>query len=173
MTENPYKSPDESKSEAISGRNRRSGRFFFTTLLAAGAGLVIAQAMNWAIAPTSVVVYFGAPHDYVRLVVYFGAPVVSIFVACSICTYSLRCAAISKTKQLGIVLLTTLASYLLFVPICIAGGIAAIDLGATVGKFTPSFLGIRLASMFGAALAMNITFFFAFRILNRRHSRPR
>lgn len=156
MTENPYRPSGKSKSEETSDLGKRSvrlGRFFCITLLAAGAGLVIAQAITIRSA-----------------LVVWGAPLLCIFVACSICTYLLRGPTISKAKQLGIVLLTTLASYLLFVPICVAGAIAAVGMGARRDMYSPNLLGLNLASIFAAALALNVTFFFALRILNRLHS---
>ena len=149
MSENPYDPP--SVAETDSGLRRTSkvslpGRYLTTTVIGIVTGLAIGATL--------------------LLLNPFLIPGLFMFAACTFCVFLLRGLEMSLTGQAGLVAAMTVASYLLFIPICTASGFAATAVGFQE-EYGPNELGLQLASLFSSVLVLNLVVTFAVYRLNK------
>ncbi len=142
MTENPFQPTDSislAPPEATEGKTRLPGGIVTITVLAVGTGIVIATAINFM-------------QNEVAL---FVVPLFCMTAVSTLCVFLTRGFSVSVASKVGIIFASTLASYVMFFPICIGSGLVAMMAGFEEGYF-PDELGLGAASVFAATLSLNL-----------------
>lgn len=157
MAENPFQPPkaepdEHTRSELPPGLPGGRGTITAVAVLAGVLGLAIG---------------FFARSPGASQMALFGMPFVLSFFSTAFCILALRNLPMSSATQWSVIAVVTMATYVLFFPICTAGGFAATAVGMSQ-MYGPSPPGLALAVLLGSVVAFNITLPLAIRWIKRR-----
>ncbi len=153
MTTNPYSPPESTN--ALATKVRGAVRIVGGPLLVTLVGLVAGYAISFA--------YVGQ-NAGARI---FLVPAGCMFFASAACVMLIRGTPLTFGLQTTLVLLCSVACWLLFFPVCLASGLLAVGVGFSY-QYGPDDTGLLLACLFASSTALNLVFWLLLVILRRR-----
>lgn len=160
MTENPFQppSPDLDSTDGVAANTRLGseerkvlvpGGFLTVSVIAVATGLLV----GW-----------GIPNSNLNP---FIVVAIAMLIANSVCVVLLRGLKISLAAKVSLIGVLSLASYILFVPSCTAGGFVMMLAGLDQ-QYGPSEVGLLLSSLLTSVIILNLVIGIGVHFANRQ-----